>query len=955
MNKGFIFFVLLFILTLSVKSQTHDNEVKKISGIVQEGDSESSASQATVRLFQLPDSTLVTGVFSDNKGFFEIKNIKTGNYLIDISYLGYENYKKQIEVTDKNVDLSVIFIQPHSKMLSEAVVIGHVSDVIVKQDTIEYNAGSYGVPPGSMTEDLLKRLPGVEVDAEGKVKSEGKEIKKILVDGKEFFGEDAKMTMKNLPTDIINKIQVVDRKSELSRLTGIDDGDDEKIINITIKQGMKNGWFGNAVVGGGTKIDGENRYEASTMINRFKDENRVSFLANFNNTNNQAFSELGGDLVPQINVRGRGGRSGGSGITKLGSFGMNTNLEFSKKLKMDGSLVYGSSNTDAWSNSQKQNILRDSLFYTNDSAFNYNESKNLAGELSFEYKPDSLTQINFRPRFSYNDSFSEETGTTVTLDGSPDRALVNRSNSSTTTDGSGYNLSGALDISRKSQAKDGRRVSLRLAGGMNNGDADGMNKSTTDYFDPATQSIMRSEIIDQFVKNENQSYNYQLNASYIEPILDKRFLQLSYSIRVNNSDSKKNAYNWDNITNAYTELDSTYTRNFRNEFVNQQINASLQTVREKYDYTVGVELSPSYSKSERYIGDTILLSRERSVLNFAPTARINYRFTKQRSLQFSYRGQTSQPSMTQLDPTPDISNPLNIRVGNPDLKPSFTHRIFLRFNDYDREKQQSLGINGRLNIMQNNVTNVSSYDESGVQTIRYENVNGTWDARLQAFYNTPLRNQRFRINSDFTSSYNHVKGFVTSRGDSQASENISKTWSLGEVAGISYRSPVVEVGTRFSIRYNNTSNSLESRQDQAITDYGVGGNFSVYLPYNFVLASDINYTDRRGYSAGYTQSEVIWNAEISTRFMKDNRATVKFKVYDILQDRKNISRSVTANSITDRQFNTMTSYCMLYFIYNFNAFGGGSSNRGGDRERNREGGGYRRGGGGEGRMPLGMF
>lgn len=954
MNRRLLFFTMMFFLIVSVKAQTTDSGAgKKISGIVKEGDSEDSAAQATVRLLQLADSTLVTGVFSNNQGLFEIKNIKPGNYLIDITYLGYQPYQKQLEITDKDIDLSVISIQPHPTMLSEATVVGHVADVVVKQDTIEYNAGSFGVPPGSMTEDLIKRLPGVEVDSEGKIKSEGQEIKKILVDGKEFFGDDAKVTMKNLPTNIINKVQVVDRKSELARLTGIDDGEDEKIINITIKEGMKNGWFGNVVAGGGTKVDDENRYEASTMINRFKNDNRISLIANFNNTNNQAFSELGGDLVPQINMRGRGGRqSGGSnGITELGSFGLNANMEFSDKLKMDGSLIYGYSNTDAWSNSQKQNILQDSTFYTNDNSLNYNESKNVAGDFRFEYKPDSLTQINFRPRFSFNDTFSEENGTTLTLDGSPAKALVNQSESSTTTDGTGYDLSATLDISRKSRIKAGRQFTLRLGGGINNGDSDGTNNSTTEYFDTATGNVMSSKIIDQFIKNESRSYNYQANLSYVEPIFNNRFLQLSYTIRVNNSDSKKNAYNWDDLTGDYTELDSTYTRNFRNSFVNQRISAALRTVREKYDYSVGLELSPSYSKSERYIGDTILLSQSRSIVNFAPTARINYRFTKQRSLQFQYRGQTSQPSMTQLDPTEDVSNPLNIRSGNPDLKPSFTHRIFLRFNDYDREKQQSLGINTRFSFIQNSITSVSRYDSLGVQKSSYENVNGTWNGRLQAFYNSPLRNQRFRINSNTTASYNHVKGFVTSHGDSDPTENISNTWNISEVAGISYRSPLVEVGTRFSIRYENTQNSVEGQQNQSTTDYGVGGNFSLYLPYNFVLASDINYTDRKGYSTGYTQSEVMWNAEVSTRFMKDNRATVKFKIYDILKDKKNISRSITANSITDSQFNTMTSYCMLYFIYNFNAFGGSSSGGRGDR-RPGEGSGPRRGYGGP---PDGMF
>ncbi len=946
MNKIFFLLGLMLFGLSGVIFAQQPSESASISGIILD-EAKEPMEQVTVRLLQLPDSTFKEGVFTDKEGVFSLKNVTRGNYVIQVSYLGYNTFYKPVRMANAEIKIPDIQLSPDSRMLKEAVVIGHVADVIVKQDTIEYNADSYKLPPGSMTEDLLKKLPGVEVDTDGKITVAGKQITKIYVDGKEFFGNDPKVTTKNLPTNIINKLQVVDRKSELAQLTGIDDGEEEKIINITIKPGMNNGWFGNAIAGGGTQVNDKNRYELSGMISRFSDKTRISLIGNANNTNNQASSDFSGDLIPQMNARGRGRRqesfSGSNGITQSGTMGLNINNTFSKKLSASGSVVYGNSDAESYSSSQRQNMLSDSVFYTNDTTRNRNISNNLAADFRFDYKPDSLTQISFRPRATYNDSNTDEIGYTETRDGSPLQALVNQSNSGTSTNGTGYSISGTLDISRQSRTKKGRRFTISLTGGITNGDSDGKNDSQTDYFDAKTGLLEKTDIIDQIQNNVTRGYNYRLYASYVEPVFTNRFLQLSYSVRVSDNDSKKNTFTRDSVTNEYTVLDTAYSRGVHNSFINQQISMSLRTVRENYDYSLGLDISPSTSKSDRYIGDDFDRSLPtRSVVNFAPVASITYRFTRQRNLRFEYRGQTTQPSITQLDPTIDLSNPLNIRSGNPELDPSFTHRVYLRFNDYNREKQQSLMINGSFNYILDNIVNVSKYDTAGVRFTRPENINkDTWNARLQAFYNTPLKNPKFRINSNFTTSYNNTPAYVNGE------ENTSRVFGLSEIAGVSFRSNLIDIGSRFTIRYNNTSNTLEGQKGQATTDYGIGGNFSLNLPYNFVLASDINYTGRSGYQTGYSQNEALWNAEVSTRFLKNNQGTIKFKIYDILKDRKNIFRTISSDgSITDSQYNSLTSYCMLYFVYSFNSFGKGNSSSGrGNRDRS-GGGGGRWGGGG---------
>ena len=934
---------LLFFLFIGNSFAQQANRVS-ISGIVSEQETKEPILQATVRLFALPDSTLKAGTFTNASGVFVIKDIPKGSYVVEISYMGLQTLLHPIKVDNKNIDLPALELLPSSILLKEAVVTGYITDVIVKQDTIEYNADSFKTPPGSVVEDLLKKLPGVEVDEEGKISVAGKEVKKIYVDGKEFFGSDPKVTTKNLPTDIVNKLQVVDRKSELAQLTGIDDGEDEKIINITLKPGMKNGWFGSAVAGAGTKVNDEYRYELSGMVTRIKENNRTTLLGNANNTNNQAFSDLGGDLVPQINIRtrgrGRGGASGSSGITQAGNLGINVNNVFSDKLTMDGSFVYGKSATETSSISHVQNIMPDSVFYNRDTIFNREAKDKSVFELRMVYKPDSLTTINFRPTAYYEPTESTENSSSETRDGSPLQLLENQSKMISSTTGEGYNISGVLDISRGSRTKKGRKATVSLSGGINNGNSDGDIYSKTDYYDRKTGNIRRSVINDQIQDNKNQGYNYRLYASYVEPFSTNRFLQLSYSVRVNNSDSQRNTYSRDTLTNDYTVLDTAYSNSFLNYFVNQQINASIRTIREKYDYTVGIEMSPSYSNSERYIGDTVLLYRERNVINYSPVASIRYRFSGQESLQFEYRGQTSQPSMNQLDPTRDISNPLKHKEGNADLKPSYTHRVNFRYNNSIREKQQSLSVNGNFNYIMNGIANKSRYemyaDSTGVWVNRPENVNGSWNARLSAFFNSPLKNPKFRINSNFSSSYSSSKGFIDDL------ENTSKVLSLSETAGFSFRSKIFDAGTRINVRYGNTANTLGRQNDQSTFDYGLGGNFTLTLPHNIVLASDINHTKRSGYLSGYSLSETLWNAEISTRFLKNNQATVKFKIYDILKDRKNIYRSSSENNITDTRYNSLTSYCMLYFAYSFNSFGGQKPTI--ERERRV----YRGDGGGEG-------
>ena len=520
--------------------------------------------------------------------------------------------------------------------MGEAVVIGKAPEVTVRNDTVEYNADSYKVTEGSVLEDLLKKMPGVEVDSEGKITVNGKEVKKVMVDGKEFFSDDPKVASKNLPAKMIDKLQVLDKKSDMAQMTGFDDGEEETVINLTVKPGMKQGWFGNAYGGYGSK----DRYEGNAMVNRFVNNDQITFMGGANNTNNMGFSDLASTMFSGMGGGGgrRGGFGAGSGITSSGNAGLNFSKEFKPdKLTLGGNTRYSHSDNDARSKSDRQNILPgDSSSYDNSEAMSRTKSDNFGVDFRLEWKPDTMTQLIFRPSFSFSHSMNDNFSDATTLDN--ERDTVNTNKSSNYSESNGYNLNASIDFSRKLNNK-GRVFSATLSGGNSDSYSDGMNRSDIVYFNQT--DALKNSIIDQRSRYDNKGFNYRAYVSWVEPIGHNNFIQATYSISQRKQEALKNVYNQD-ADGIYNVLDSAYSQSYRNNFISQRASLSFKSQRAKFNYTIGLNLDPSYSSSENFVGDTTLSKITRKVVNLSPMAQFNYMFDKRTNLRIMYNGQPTE-------------------------------------------------------------------------------------------------------------------------------------------------------------------------------------------------------------------------------------------------------------------------------------------------------------------------
>ena len=914
MKSGKCLLMLLMIL-FSPMAFAQQSGVNVTGSVVEQG-SDTPIEQATVRLLNVKDSAMVRGVVSARNGSFTLKNVKKGSYLLHITFIGYDPLYQPLQITGKKnpVNVGKLELSDGAIELGEAVVIGKAPEVTVRNDTVEYNADSYKVTEGSVLEDLLKKMPGVEVDSEGKITVNGKEVKKVMVDGKEFFSDDPKVASKNLPAKMIDKLQVLDKKSDMAQMTGFDDGEEETVINLTVKPGMKQGWFGNAYGGYGSK----DRYEGNAMVNRFVNNDQITFMGGANNTNNMGFSDLASTMFSGMGGGGgrRGGFGAGSGITYSGNAGLNFSKEFKPdKLTLGGNTRYSHSDNDARSKSDRQNILPgDSSSYDNSEAMSRTKSDNFGVDFRLEWKPDTMTQLIFRPSFSFSHSMNDNFSDATTLDN--ERDTVNTNKSSNYSESNGYNLNASIDFSRKLNNK-GRVFSATLSGGNSDSYSDGMNRSDIVYFNQT--DALKNSIIDQRSRYDNKGFNYRAYVSWVEPIGHNNFIQATYSISQRKQEALKNVYNQD-ADGIYNVLDSAYSQSYRNNFISQRASLSFKSQRAKFNYTIGLNLDPSYSSSENFVGDTTLSKITRKVVNLSPMAQFNYMFDKRTNLRIMYNGRTSQPSMTQLQPVADISDPTNITIGNPDLNPRYTNNVFIRFQQFTPEKQRAFMIMANGSYIINDIVSYTSYNqETGVKTTTYKNVNGNYSGNVRMMLNTPLKNKKFSINSMTMASFANSNGYINEE------KNTNRNLILSERGGIDFRSSYLDLGVNGNIRYNATSNSLQKENNQNTFNYGAGGYTTIYLPLNFKIESDVNWSTNSGYGDGFKQNEVLWNASASKSFLKNNQGTLRFKIYDILQQRSNISRSVTASYIQDSEYNTLGSYFMVHFIYRFSIFKGGAS------------------------------
>jgi hypothetical protein len=875
-----------------------------VSGNVRD-DSNRPVEQATVLILNPSDSANITGALTDNAGKFSLK-IPAGNYLLKTSSLGYSTDLRRIAALQSQNTVDTVVLT-EGVALDTAFITGIMPEMVVRGDTIEFNASAFKTLPSAVLEDLIKKLPGAEVDDDGKITVNGKEIKKIYVDKKEFFSDDPKVASKNLPAAMVDKVQVWDKKSDLAMMTGFDDDEEETVINLTVKPGMKQGLFGSVAAGAGSK----ERYEINAMANYMHNNSQLTLLGGGNNTNNMGFSDFAtsafGGSRPSFGGMGFGGRN--NGILRSLNGGLNFATETSSKFKIGGNLRYGNTNNDVTADSYTQNyIASGDQFETRNSA-GRNVGNNLNAGLRMEWKPDENTTIIFSPSLRRNGNNNRQSSIFRTTRDDPADS-INWGEATYSSEGSQLNLNGTLDVSRK-LSKTGRTLSASLSGGFSNQDSDGFNDSRTFYKNkPAV-------ITDQIFNTVNNSYNWRGYLSYVEPLGKNNFMQLSYSYRENHSKQDRKTYKNDGFDN-YDLVDSAATRLLVNDFVNQEIRLNFQSIREKYQYTIGIAAQPSKTESRTTEPDTAY-TVSNNVVNFAPIMQFIYRWDRQTTLRINYNGQVSQPSATQLSSARDESNPLNISYGNPDLRPSFNSRLRIQFQKSNTQRTSTMTVAANAGYTGNDIVRYSLVDSLGKRESTYRNVDGNWNADLRFMLNRQLFNRKLSLNTTSNLRYSADNSFVNGL------QNTARDLTLSERLGATYRSDLFDFGLNGNLTYTETKNTISGQNNRNVFNYGGRANTTIYLPWSWSIESDMNYSANSGYSDGYKQNEWLWNATISKQLFAKKNATLKLTMYDILRQRSNISRTSSSQSLAYTATNTISSYVIVSFVYRFQHFKKGTS------------------------------
>ena len=960
---------------------------RNISGKVIESDSQEPVAQTTVRLLK-SDSTMVTGSLTNLDGIFRVKAPANGNYIVQVTCVGFKPYTKNVKISaDKDIALGTIELKPDAIMLKGATVTGQAAKVTLKEDTFVYNASAYRTPEGSVVEELVKKLPGAQVDDDGKITINGKEVKKILIDGKEFMTGDTKTAMKNLPTSIVERVRAYDQKSDLARVSGIDDGEEETVLDFGIKRGMNRGYMVNADLAAGTR----SRYSGRIFAGMQSSDLKIFIPMSANNVNDMGFPG------------GGGGRFGGGrqGLTATKMLGFNLNYEKKDRFKLDASIRWNHSNVDAVVRRSTEDFMSgNASTFSNNLTSNMSRTNSWNARFRLEWTPDSLTNIMMRPQFNYNSNDGLGEGYSMTFDEDPfktikdpfddeelqkliDKGVVkNRNVNNSISYSDSKSAGGWLQLNRRLNSK-GRNITLRFSGNVGEGMSRSFTNSLVEYYQLVNQFGEDSTYqANRYAVTPTKNWNYGLRATYSEPIFRQVYLQFSYQYQYSYTKSDRATYDFSNfaadffgVTPRYRGWDDYLAllggsplEGFRDDKLsrfseyrnyNHTAEIMLRVVRKAYNLNIGFQVMPQRSHfTQDYQGvhtDTV-----RTVTNIAPTADFRWKISNVSQLRFNYRANSSQPSMSDLLDITDNSDPLNVRKGNPGLKPSFTQNFRLFYNNYIQNHQRSIMANVSFSTTRNSISNMVTYDAaSGGRTTRPENINGNWNTFGMFMFNTAIDSAGFfNVNTFTTLSYNNSVGYVSVGRNTDSQKSTTKSTTVGERLAASYRNSWLEFELNGSLEYMHARSELQSNNNLDTWTFSYGGSLQMTAPWGTQLSTSMNMNSRRGYNdASMNTNELIWNAQVSQSFLRGNALTLSLQFYDILHRQSTFSRTVDAMRRSDTEYNAITNYAMLHVIYRLNIFGSGS-NRGpqggpGGPGGGRRGGGF--GGPGGGGRPGGGF
>ena len=924
---------------------------------------------ATASLTVKGETTAAKYVLTDAEGAASLTKVKKGTYLLKAELMGYKSHEQEL-VVDKNIDLGDIKMSEDVEVLDAASVSAVGNPIVVKKDTIEYTASSFKTSDNDMLEELLKKLPGVEVEADGSITANGETITKITIDGKTFFLDDPQLASKNIPAKLVEKVKVVEKKSDQALFTGIDDGEEETVIDLSLKPGMMEGWFGNLMAGGGHDVPGAGsdmndwRYQGAAMVGRFTESSQISIILNGNNTNNRGFNDMSGSMMQGMRAggmgRGMGGWGRGNGIATSWMGGLNGAFDlFDGDMELAGNYMHNGTIRDVIEESSKITYLDDgSRFLNNQNGTSRTRSQGHRFGMRLEHKFSENTSILFEPQVNFGKgSFSEFSDFQTLTERGAIRDSTNTGETSNLGDNNNWRTSGFL-LFRQRLGKPGRTISINFRYSFSNNELDGLNQSWTKAKEEGKDTLT---IIDQLYKQNSLSQSLSGRIVYTEPITKHLFFEVNYQYGWNRNISNKNTYNGnesqlndnkDIVQNGYDmeNPDPIYSNEILNRSINQRAGLNLSWQKEKFRAQLGVSANPTDTYNET-TGHEAYHSK---VVNWSPQAMLNYEFNDNSHIRFFYFGRSAQPSTSQLLPVPDNSNPLSISLGNPNLDPYFNHNVRGMFGYTNKETFTSVHTRFGASLVENAITNAQWYDPAGVQYSIPVNGPGTGSADMRVMVNSPFGTSGFSIFSMTFGRYNQSTSYIGKGSlesekyydadnasfdyglfnkdfpDLGASDlfvtNKIQTMSFTQRLRLTYRNDFVELTLGGRTRMSKSWYTMENSNLNATWNNQVDGSMNWTIPGGINLIADVDYNWYDGYTTRQ-EDEVILNAEITKLLFKD-KFTLALKAYDILGQSKNLSVTDASNYHQETRNNTLGRYIILSITYRFGNFGGMGGGRG---------------------------
>jgi hypothetical protein len=917
-------FLLLFLFCFIANAQ---NEIV-IKGTVYDINTQIPLELATVYFSNVKDSTVIEYATTDKNGVFKFSTKKYDKPIfMKVNYMGYQSYVEEQNGLFENKDFGKLYLLQNAKELNEVVIKSEAPPVRVKKDTLEFNASSFKVRPDANVEILLKQLPGFEVDSDGKITVNGKEVTQFLVNGKAFFDKDGAIALKNLPAEIISKVQVSDFKTKKEELSKQESTSDYSSINMTIDEKKNKGYFGKFLAGYGT----DDRYETSMILNYFNNKQKISLLASSNNINAPGFSqdEVFDSMSGGRNARGNTRTTGsGKGITESNLVGFNYNDEWSKKTEAMGSYNFSNTVNKNESKSNQANFLPTGTIFTESNSTARSENTGNKANFEFEYKINPKTRIVFAPKVdqSRSNSLSESSSFSKDENG----AALNESTSKSKREGNSSNFGNAINFN-KSFEKKSRNLSFVFSNNNTNSDSETLNLSKTIFYQGSKPNDERN----QNSKNDNIYDSYSADIEYTEPITDSLRIRIGSDFDWNNTINDLKTYNFDAVSQSYSilnDLQTNYTTSRQNS-ITPKVGLSF----EKNNFTFNLNSSTSiidFDNHSLYLNKVTDLN-QKYILPFG-RVQIRYKLDRSKFLTFRYDYSNSLPSSNQLMPVENLSNPLNTIIGNPDLNPNEKNSVNINYRNFDMRTRSGYTLFARGDFFDSEIVSFTVYDPiydtngniiydsngnpitNGKRTTTYKNLAGTYTTSIGGNWNQTIKKEAHVLRYGFglNGSYSFDKGFTNAVLYSSKSLGVTPRVNLSYDYG-----DLLTVAPSYSLSYNESRYTNSSLKASSNVVHRINIQTTNYWPKNWIFGNDFGYTYNSNISDDFKKDFYLWNTSLSYGFF-NKKMTLKVKVYDVLNQNQSATRTLSPTTIRDEENTVLKRYAMFSFAYKLGSFGG---------------------------------